>query len=89
MISTLVIVARKKVVENAKNSKNLGTIAEVGEDGKNLRSNLVQVLCIQYPIVIQIKFGLPLFDSSNKINTIHPNFAKELGLSIKPTNVGA
>ena len=28
-----------------------------------------------------------LFDSGSKINTIYPTFAKELGLSIRPTDV--
>ena len=32
---------------------------------------------------------LILFDSSNKVNTIYPTFAQELGLFIRPTNVGA
>ena len=30
-----------------------------------------------------------LFDSVSKLNAVHPVFTKELGLSIRPTDVGA
>ena len=52
-------------------------------------SNLAQVPCIQYPINFRKNSELPLFDSSSKVNTIYPTFAKELGLPIRPTHVGA
>ena len=32
---------------------------------------------------------LALLDSSSEINAVHPTFAKELGLPIRPTDVGA
>ena len=32
---------------------------------------------------------LVLFDSSSKVNAVHPAFTKELGLPIRPTDVGA
>ena len=32
---------------------------------------------------------LALFDSSSEVNAINPTFAKELGLSIRPTDVKA
>lgn len=70
-ISTLVIVARKKAVE----------------DGENLRSNLAQVLCIRYLINFKKKSVAAFFDSSNKVNAVYPIFAKELDFSIRPTNV--
>lgn len=40
---TLVTIARKKMIENAKNDKNLETTAKAGE---NPRSNLAQILYI-------------------------------------------
>ena len=30
-----------------------------------------------------------MIDSGNEVNTIHPTFAKKLGLPIRPTDVGA
>lgn len=41
-----VTVARKKVVENTEDSKNLGTTIKVGENSNNLRSNFAKVLYI-------------------------------------------
>lgn len=40
------IIAKKEVVENTENGKNLGTTARTGENGENPRSNLTQVLYI-------------------------------------------
>ena len=75
-------VVKKEAIKNVKNNENLRTTAGAGEDGKNLRINLTQVLCIQYFIAFWKKFVLALFDLGNKINTIYPTFAKELGLFI-------
>ena len=61
------------------------------EDGKNLRSTFAQVLCIWYPDTSRKK-SVPmssLFDSGSKVNAIHPTFAKELRLLIRPINVKA
>ena len=33
--------------------------------------------------------GQALIDSESEVNAIHPTFAKQLGLPIRPTNVGA
>ena len=71
--STLVTVAREEAVE----------------DGKNPRSQLARVLYIQYLINIKKKFMLVFFDWSSKVNAIYLTFAKELGLFIRPTDVGA
>ena len=41
------------------------------------------------PYQLQKKSVLALFDLSNKINTVYPTFAKELGLLIRPTDIRA
>ena len=46
VISTPVIVTRKKGVENVDDGKNLGTTAGTAKDSENLRPNIVQVLFI-------------------------------------------
>ena len=55
---------------------------------ENPGSNLAQVLYIRYPINLRKKSMLALFDSGNKVNTIHPISAKELGLSIRQIDIG-
>ena len=55
--------------------------------GKN--SNLARVLFIRYPVNFRKKSMLSLFDLGNEVNAVHPAFAKELSLPIRPTNVGA
>ena len=70
---TLVTVARKKVVK----------------DGENLRSILVWVLCIRYPINFRKKSVSVLFDPDNEVNAVHPIFAKKLSLPIRPMDIGA
>ena len=70
-------------------------IAGAGKDGKESESeyleNLAQVPCIRYPIIFQKKSVpmLALLDSGSKVNAIHPTFAKELGLFIRPIDVRA
>ena len=50
-------------------------------------------MCIQY--LVQFKKNTSkaqvqaLIDLGSKVNTIHPAFAKQLGLPIRPTDVGA
>ena len=65
------------------------TVAREEAVGENLGSNLLRVPCIYYPINVGEKSVLALFNSSNEINAIYPAFAKELGLSIRPTDVRA
>ena len=72
MTSTLITVARKKVVE----------------DDENPRFNLAQVPCIRYPINFKKKSMLELLDLGSKVNAINPIFTKEPGFPIKPTDVG-
>ena len=86
--STPITIAKKEAIENAKNDKNLRTTTGANKDGKNLRSNLARVLCIKYPIAFRKKSVSVLFNSNSKVNVIYPTFTKELGLSIKLTNVG-
>ena len=67
--------------------------AEVGKDDKESKGeypNLAQVPCIWYPITFRKKsmFMSTLFNSGSEVNAIHPTFAWNLGLSIRPTDVG-
>ena len=63
------------------------TVAREEAVDKNLGSNFIRVLCIQYSINFKQKFMLALLNSGNKVNAIHPTFVKELGLLIKSTNI--
>ena len=52
---------------------------------------LERVPCIRYPVQFK-KDKTPvqaLIDSGSEVNAIHPSFVKQLGLSIRPTDVGA
>ena len=57
--------------------------------GENLGANLARVPCIRYLINFGKKSVLALLDSGSEVNAIHPAFAKELGLPIRPTDVEA
>ena len=52
---------------------------------------LESVPCIYYPV--QFKQGITqvqaLIDSGSEVNAIHPTFAKQLGLLVRSTDVGA
>ena len=53
---------------------------------------LERVPCIHYPVQFKDTDRAPvqaLIDSGSEVNAIHPSFVKQLGLSIRPTNVGA
>ena len=68
--------------------------AKVGKDGNESESeypNLARVPCIRYPITFRKKSlsVLTLIDLGNEINAIHLTFARELGLPIRTTDVGA
>ena len=65
------------------------TIARKEAVDENLASNLAQVPCIRYPINFGKKSMLALLNSGSEVNAVYPAFAKELGLSIRLTNVGA
>ena len=54
---------------------------------ENLGSNLVRVLCIRYPINFEKKSVLTFLDLGSVVNAVHLAFAKELGLSIRPTDI--
>ena len=76
-----------------------GTKEEVveaaGKDSKESKDeyleNLVQILCIRYPLIFRKKSVsvLTLLDLGSKVNAIYPTFAWGLGLSIRPTDVEA
>ena len=74
-----------KIIETAEANKN----GKKSKDGENPKSNLTQVPCIWYPIIFWKKNVpmLALFDSNSKINAIYLIFSKELGLSIRLTDV--
>ena len=72
-----------EAVETAKISKD-------GEKSEGEYPNLAQVPCIRYPITFWKKSMsmLALFDLGSEVNAIYPTLAWELGLLIRPTNVG-
>ena len=91
---TSVIATRKEVVEITKTAETVETTRteENGEENKGGRypENLIQVLCIQYPITFRKKFVplLTLFDTSSEVKVNHLTFAQELGLFIRLIDVG-
>ena len=53
---------------------------------------LERVPCIHYPVQFKDTDRAPvqaLIDSGSEVNAIHLSFVKQLGLSIRPTDVGA
>ena len=53
---------------------------------------LDRISCIHYPVQFKNTDKTPvqaLIDSESKVNTIHPFFAKQLGLPIRPMDVRA
>ena len=53
---------------------------------------LERVPCIHYPVQFKDTDRAPvqaLIDSESEVNAVHPSFVKQLGLSIRPTDVGA
>lgn len=88
----LVITARKETVKNARASEddeNPETTAKASEDSKNLRTNLTQILYIQYFITFWKKFILVLLDLGSEVNAIYLTFTKELRLLVRLIDVGA
>ena len=82
---------REETVEIIKAVETAG----IGKDGEESKSeyleNIARVPCIQYPITFWKKSVpiLALFDLGSKVNAIYLTFARELDLSIRPTDVGA
>ena len=93
--STLVTRTRKKTVETAEALETAKVIetAETDKDGKKNKSkyqkHFARVLCIRYLINFKKKSVLALLDLSSKVNAVNSAFTKELGLPIRPTDVGA
>ena len=65
------------------------TVAKEERGDENLGANLARVPCIRYPVNFGKKSVSALLDSASEVNTVHPAFVKELGLPIRPTDVGA
>ena len=61
--------------------------AETGKDGSEYH-NFAQVPCIRYPINFRKQSVSALFDLGSEVHAVHPAFAKELSLPIRPTDVG-
>ena len=85
---------REETVETAEavETAKAVEIARTGKDGRKNKSeypeNVARVPCIHYPINFRKKSVSALFDLGNKVNAVHPAFAKELGLPIRPIDVG-
>ena len=65
----------------------LVTIAREKTVGENLGSNLAQVPYICYPINFGKKSVSTLLDLGSEVNVVHLTFVKELGFSIRPTDI--
>ena len=53
---------------------------------------LERIPCIYYPVQFKDTDRAPvqaLIDSGSEVNAVHPSFVKQLGLSIRPTEIGA
>lgn len=90
-ISTLVTITKKEAVEPA-NTVKIAEIAGTNKDsesGEYPETKFAWVSNIWYPITFRKEFVLVLFNSSSKINTIYLIIAKQLRLSIRPTDVKA
>ena len=88
--STLVTETKEEMVETA---EAFGS-AEVGKDSTESKDecpNFARVPCIRYPITFRKKSVSmsTLLDSGSEVNTIHSTLTWKLGLSVRPTNVGA
>ena len=90
--ATSTLVTRTKE-EEAEAAESVGTV-EVSKDDKKSKGeypNLARVPCVRYPITFQKKSVSMsvLFDSGSEVNVIQPTLARNLGLSIRPTDVVA
>ena len=65
------------------------TVAKEKAVDENLGSNLVQVLCICYPINFGKKSMMALLNSGSKANALYLAVAQEIGLPIRPTDIRA
>ena len=80
---------REETVETAKTVETAETSKDGGKSKSEYPDNLARVLCICYPINFKKQSVSALLDSGSKVNTVHPAFAKELGLPVRPTNIRA
>ena len=83
VITQLNIPSPKKGPQKASDSLSNLRIDKTNVDGA-LGTTFEQVLYIRYPTTFWEKSVSALLDSRSEFNTIHPTFAKELGLSIRP-----
>ena len=87
---------REEAVKTAASVRTVETVetAKVGKDDEESEGkypNLARVPCIWYPITFQKNSMsvLAFFNSGSEVNTIYPTLALELGLLIRPTDIGA
>ena len=86
---TLVTGTREKAFETTKVVESTG-VNKDGEESKGKDpENFAQVPCDYFCINFGKKSILALLDSGSKVNALHPTFAKELGLLIRPKDIGA
>ncbi len=67
-------------------------LTAVSATSKSVTANLKalqRVPCIRYPVQFQVQQVEALIDSGSEVNAMTPAFAAKLGLSTKPTGVGA
>ena len=86
--STPVTGTKEKAIEIAKVAEFAGANKDGKESKDKYLENLAQVPCIRYPINFGKKSVPALLNLGSKINTVHLAFTKELGLPIRPTDVG-
>ena len=94
--STPLTGTREEAVEGAKSietadADETAKVSKDSEESEGEYPNLTQVPCIWYPITLRKKSMSvsALFDLGSEFNAIHPSLAWELGLPIRPTDVGA
>ena len=92
-VKKLVLVSATSTPVTETREEEVGT-AEAGKDGEENEGeyrNLMRVPCIRYPVTFRKKSVSmsALLDSGSEVNAIHPTLARELGLPIRPTDVGA
>ena len=91
--STLVTGTRKETVETVKAVEMTkavdiaGTGKDSGKSEDEYQKNLARILCIRYSSNFEKKFVSVPFDLSSEVNAVYLAFAKELGLSIRPTDI--
>ena len=90
------VTTRQSVLSQGKteiSQKTSGSLGNFRADETNVndapKAILERVPYIHYPTTFRKKSVLALLDSRSGLNAIHPTFAKDLGLRVRSTNLGA